>query len=221
MSYRNGWRAALWGAAGLLFAACGFAQSPSASATADPVQAIWKAQEITFTFESFTTFYSCSSLEAKLKRILTAVGADPTMKVRSRGCFERNSFQRMPVVEIALASPVAATPEALAERDKNRSVRELAARVRGASKLLEQAEAQFPAHWKTVSLSRGDLRLDPGDCELIDQLKKKVFPQLGVRLVEDRVKCAPNTTTPNQPRLVVEALTAMPRPDAPVAPNRT
>ena len=34
----------------------------------EPVQAIWKNQEFAFFFLSQTTFYSCSSLEAKLER---------------------------------------------------------------------------------------------------------------------------------------------------------
>ena len=31
----------------------------------EPVQSIWKDQEFSFYFQSQTTFYSCSSLEAK------------------------------------------------------------------------------------------------------------------------------------------------------------
>jgi hypothetical protein len=188
--------------------------SPEGSA-APPVQALWKAQEIEFTFESFTTFYSCSSLETKVARVLEAVGVDPTMKVRTRGCFERQVISRMPIVQITLRSPVEVTPENLAELEKGRSLRELTARVRGDRKLAEDAEKQFPAQWRQVSLSRGRLRLEPGDCELVEQLKKKVFPKLGVRIIDDGVSCRPNQLSSNQPRLTVEALTALPTPDAP------
>lgn len=180
------------------------------------VQAIWKPQQINFVYESFTTYYSCSSLESKLKRVLTAVGVNSGLKIRPRGCMARNEIQRMPVVELIIVSPVESTPEALAERDKTRSVRELAARVRGDAKLAAEMEAPFPAYWKQVSLSRGELRLEPGDCELIDQLKKKVFPRIGVRVIEDHVRCTPNQLTPNQPKLTVEALTELPKPDTPV-----
>jgi hypothetical protein len=187
------------------------AQEPVA--TEPPVQAVWKEQEVPFYFQSFTTFYSCSSLETKIKRILVALGANRDMKLRTRGCLSPHEIARMPYVEIDLVSPVEATPEALAERDKTRSTRELAARVRGESKQAAEAAAQFPAQWKKVSLSRSKLYLEPGDCELVDQLKDKVLPKLGVRIVEDGVKCAPNQLSMTQPKLVVEALFAMPKPD--------
>jgi hypothetical protein len=177
------------------------------------VQAVWKAQELTFYFQSFTTFYSCSSLETKVKRLLTAVGAARGMRVRTRGCFSSNEIARMPYVEIVLVSAVEATPEALAELDKTKSTRELAARVRGESKQAEVAAEQFPAQWKRVSLSRGKLNLEPGDCELIEQLKKKVLPKLAIRVVDDDVECVPNQISMTQPRLVVDALAPMPKAD--------
>jgi hypothetical protein len=186
---------------------------PAPEPSSTPVQAIWKAQELTFYYQSFTTFYSCSSLETKVKRVLVAVGASKDMKIRTRGCTMRHEIAKMPYVEITLLSPVEATPEELAELDKTRSHRELVARVRGDSKQAELAETQFPAHWKRVSLSRGKLNLEPGDCELIEQLQKKVFPKLAVRTVDDQVECAPNQISLTQPRLVVDVLSAMPTPD--------
>ena len=186
---------------------------PAPEPSSTPVQAIWKAQELTFYYQSFTTFYSCSSLETKVKRVLVAVGASKDMKIRTRGCTMRHEIAKMPYVEITLLSPVEATPEELAELDQTRSHRELVARVRGDSKQAELAETQFPAHWKRVSLSRGKLNLEPGDCELIEQLQKKVFPKLAVRTVDDQVECAPNQISLTQPRLVVDVLSAMPTPD--------
>jgi hypothetical protein len=187
-----------------------------------PVQAFWKAQELTFYFQSFTTFYSCSSLEAKVKRVLVAVGANKEMKVRTRGCTMTHEIAKMPFVEITLLSPAEATPEEMAQLDKTRSHRELVARVRGDSKQAEIAETQFPAQWKRVSLSRGKLNLEPGDCELIEQLQKKVFPKLAIRTVDDRVECVPNQVSMTQPRLVVDVLTALPTPDeaAKAAPDK-
>jgi hypothetical protein len=198
-----------------LFATAVFANADDlpAQPPTTPVQAIWKAQELTFYFQSFTTFYSCSSLEAKVKRVLVAVGADKEMKIRTRGCTMSHEITKMPFVEITLLSPVEATPEELAELDKTRSHRELVARVRGDSKQAEISETQFPAQWKRVSLSRGKLNLEPGDCELIEQLKKKVFPKLAIRMVDDRVECVPNQISMTQPRLVVDVLSAMPTPD--------
>lgn len=203
--------------AGAVMAALLPVASAQESVTTEPpvVQAVWKQQEVPFYFQSFTTFYSCSSLETKIKRILVALGVDPEMKLRTRGCLSRDQIARMPYVEISLMSPVEATPEALAELDKTRSTRELAARVRGESKQAEEAAAPFPAQWKEVALARAKLYLDPGDCELVYQLKEKVLPKLGVIVVGDDVKCALNQSSMRQPKLVVKALFAMPKPDEP------
>lgn len=178
-----------------------------------PVQAIWKHHEIVFAYQSFTTFYSCDSLERKIKRILGAVGAGRNLMLRTKGCFHAHEIARFPSVQITVVSAVEATPEALADRDRNRSTRELVARVRGESEELRQAEEQFAGQWREVPLSRGKLFLDPGDCELIDQLKDRVFPQLGVRVVQDEVRCTSNQMALSQPKLVVEALFEMPKPD--------
>jgi hypothetical protein len=176
----------------------------------EPVQSIWKHQEFSFFFHSQTTFYSCSSLEAKLERILKALGTRANVRVRSIDC--QSVPTRMPRVTVTVSAPVEATPEAIAERDKNKSTRELAARVRG--KVEDPASlAPFPAQWQRVSLSRGAVKLEPGDCELIDEVRRKVLPRLSVRVVEDGVHCVPHQVSMGQPQLEVEALIALPKPD--------
>jgi hypothetical protein len=189
------------------------AEPDAPAAAADPVQAIWKHQEIGFYFQSFTTFYSCTGLEAKLERIMRELGVHARVKVRSADC--PYSVARMPRVVMQVISPVEATPEALAERDKNKSVRELAHRVRGkkSDSPLDSLE-EFPAQWRRVSLTRGRLDLQPGDCELIEELQKKVLPKLAVRTVRDDVQCSPNQLTLGQPRLEVDALVEIPKADA-------
>ncbi len=178
----------------------------------EPVQAIWKNEEFAFFFQSQTTFYSCSSLEAKLERILKALGVRSHVKVRSVDC--QTGPVRMPRVIVNISAPVEATPQAIAERDKSKSKRELAARVRGESED-PAALAPFPAQWKRVSLSRGAVDLEPGDCELIDELRRKVLPRLAIRIVKDSTHCTPQQLTIGQPQLEVEALIALPKPDEP------
>lgn len=173
-----------------------------------PVQAIWKQQEINFYFQSFTTFYSCRSLADRVEELLGALGASPQTKVRSSGCVG-NEIARTPYLRINVASPAEATPAALAEVEKTRSTRELAARVRG-ERATDPAD-RFPAYWKPVSLSRGEFNLEPGDCELIEQLKRKVLPKLAVRVVKDDLQCSPHQLTLGQPRLEVQALTEVPK----------
>lgn len=181
-------------------------------AAAEPVQAIWKDQELAFFFQSQTTFYSCGSLEAKLERILKILGATAKVRVRSVDCQSPGRIVRMPRVILTVRAPVEATPQALAERDKDKSKRELVERVRGEKD--PEALAPFPAQWKRVSLSRGKAAgLEPGDCELIDELRRKVLPKLSVRLVKDNTHCTPHQVTLGQPQLEIEALVALPKPD--------
>ncbi len=173
------------------------------------VAAVTRSQDIDFYFQSFTTFYSCRSLEDRVRQLLLELGVE-SIKVKVSSCFG-NEIARFPHVRMQVSSPVEATPEILAEFEKTRSTRELAARVRG-ERPVEVTE-QYPAYWKPVSLSRGSFRLESGDCELIDQIKRKVLPKLAIRVVKDDVSCIPNQVSLGQPRLEVEALTRVPPPD--------
>jgi hypothetical protein len=76
------------------------------------------------------------------------------------------------------------------------------------------AAAQFDARWTPVSLSKGRLGLEPGDCELVDELARKVLPKLGVRIIKNGLSCPPKQINRSQPRLEVEALTQPPPPDS-------
>jgi len=196
----------------LLLAAAAGAAENQPDPDAPTVQALWKEQEISFYYQSFTTFYSCDSLADKVKRLLIELGADPQLKARSGGCEGGNTIARMPTVRIKLSSPVEVTTEVLSDLERNRSKRELTARVRGERPKGTEAADQFPAYWKRISLSKGSLDLQPGDCELIDQLKRKVLPKLAVRVVKDDIHCSPNQLTLGQPRLEIEALTKVPEP---------
>jgi hypothetical protein len=190
-------------------------QTPDSTQSADnppgSVQAIWKQQQISFYFTSFTTYYACTSLENRIEQLLKALGAKAKVRVRSPDCPQR--VASMPHVVIDVSSPVEATPAAIAERDKNKGTRELAARVQGKSPEEIEGLDQFAAQWKRLSLSRGKLGLEPGDCELIDELRRKVLPKLAVRVVDKDAQCTPHQLSLSQPRLEVEALVALPKPD--------
>jgi hypothetical protein len=184
---------------------------------ATPVQAIWKHPEIPFYFQSVITFYSCTSLEDKLERVLRHMAPEVRARVRSADCnVAVSQITRIPYVVIDITSAVEATPQALAEQKKTQPTRELAARVRGQPLAGTQSSEQFAAQWKRISFEDRKLRLDPGDCELIDQIKRKTLPRLSVRIVEDRVLCNSNGSLVGAPRLVIEALMEAPKPDSPV-----
>lgn len=197
-----------------LLAAMSPAGAAEATQPAEPVMAVWKPQEINFYLHTTTSVYSCRAVTGKVRQLLIALGVDPEVKVSSAGCYD-NELNRMPYLRIRLVSPVQATPQALAELEKSRSTRELVARLKGERP--GEITEQFPAQWRKVSLSRGQLGLEEGDCELIDELKRKVLPQLAIRIVKDEMSCMPYSLTLGQPRLEVEALARLPEPAADAA----
>lgn len=183
------------------------ALTPVQAAPDDPVQAIWKRQEVQFYFQSFTTFYSCTGLENAVRRYMEALGERVEVRVNSPEC--PGGIARMPRVRLDIVSAVPATAEALAEQEAQRARLELAQRVRGGPRDPYDSFEPFPARWQRVSLARR-LDIEQGDCELIEQLQRKVLPKLAVRLIDDGPRCAGAV---GQPRLQVEALTALPSPD--------
>lgn len=182
-------------------------------ADAARVAAVWKPQEIEFHYQSFTTYYTCQALEDRVERVLKAAGARD-LDVQTSGC-ESGYIAKMPRVRIRIISPVEATPEALRELEETRSTRELAARVRGET--IPDIAEQFPATWKRIALYRGKFRLDPGDCALIEQLKRYVFPKLAIRVAKDTAICVPNQLLRGHAQFEIDALTEVPR-DAADAP---
>lgn len=195
------------------------AMSPAGAAAeaqvpAEPLMAVWKPQEINFYLHTTTSIYSCRAVTSKVRQLLLALGVDQNVQVSSTGCYD-NELSRTPYLRIRLVSPVQATPQALAELEKSRSTRELAARLKGERP--GEITEQFPAQWRRVSLSRGQLGLQEGDCELIDELKRELLPKLAIRIVKDEMSCMPYSLTLGQPRLEVEALTRLPEPAADAA----
>jgi hypothetical protein len=122
---------------------------------------------------------------------------------------------RLPRATIQLISPVPATPDAIADLQQSQSERELVARVTGRSAELKEMEKPFPAEWKRVTIGKGRRapNIERGDCELVDQVRRRILPKLAVRVVEENSPCAPNSSSMMRPTLVVEALTAKPKPD--------
>jgi hypothetical protein len=193
----------------------GVATAQDGAAPAQPdapriVAAVWKSQEFSFYFHSFSTFYPCPSLNDKVRRLLVQLGADRSIRVRSSGCDMGYTVARSPTVRIRLWAPAEATPEVLAEIEKTRTTQELIARVRGANAQAMDVAAQFPAYWQKISLARTARNLDSGDCELIDAIKRQVLPRLSVRIVRDGVRCGPYQYSSGPVPLEVEALIAMP-----------
>lgn len=228
-----------------LWVVTGAAVGAENAAPREITPAILKDQEIVFTYRSSSTVYSCSALEGRVESLLRAVGADPGLKVSTSGCSEffvptpdpfttgrnrndrfgnfgsLNGAGRQPqfaTVRIQVRSPIEATPEALAELEKTRPFRELLGRVTGSSAPIQEAAAQFPARRQEITLGYRSLRLEPEECELLEQMMTDVFPKLGVRVVKrNGLACNPRQQSLIRPRVVVEALVRTPLEETPGA----
>lgn len=161
----------------------------------EPVRALWKSQEINFTYQGFTTKYTCDGLRDRVREILLELGARRDLKTIATGCEPSNRPSPFPGVRLVIATPVEATPETVA----------------GDTGSAEQ----FPASWRTVRLAQSGskLRIQRGECELIEQLRDHVFPQLGIRVTEDRTRCVPHQESLGQPNITVAALVSVPKAD--------
>ena len=208
-------RAGLAGACMLAAVLSQAAYAGSPDEGAQSVQSVWKPVEIKYSYVGFTTAYDCDSFESKVKSILLTLGAAPQTRVQANGCIttrpSRNFF-----VTITTATPI---PASEAQEPANKATKELAERLTGKTDPLKTDP--FPAQWKTVELSRDRrLNLEPGDCELMEGLKKEVLPKLSVKVIADRVTCTPHSLSISTPELTVSALVPLPKADDATAADR-
>ena len=181
------------------------AQSPADESV---VEAVWKPQRMNFVYRGYSTLYSCRSLQQKLEKILTTVGARGGIELRAYSCDDTLAIARF---QIALTSPVEATPENVEQLTTYDARDELVARVRGEQLASAEDLPRFPAVWKTISFARRrDMRLAPGDCELVLQLRRHILPRMAVQIVRDQVHCSEFGNI-GKPQLTVSALVPMER----------
>ena len=173
------------------------AQSSEAGASPDapaPVAAVWVEKKIDFTYVGYTAHFSCDGLERKVSQILAEIGARPGYKVTARSCFNpRHGVEWTPMLNIVAAMPQPATPELLAELAKDTSKSELAAKAGGKPPPVAEATAEFPARTRRIDFRDSQTGLlQPGDCELVDEMRDAVFVPLGAKIVVNRMACVPH-----------------------------
>lgn len=167
------------------------------------IEAVWKPQRINFVYRGYSTLYSCSGLQAKLEKILTTVGARGGIELRAYSCDDELSIARF---QIFFTSPVEATSENVEALTTYDARDELVARMRGERLASAEDLPRFPAVWKTISFARSrEMRLEPGDCELVQQLRRHVLPRMSVQIVNDRMHCS-SFGNIGKPQLTVSAL---------------
>lgn len=179
--------------------------SEVAAAESPVVPAVWHSQQIEFEFGGGSTLYSCGGLRDVVRRILLRFGAREDLTVTVFDC----EIAYLPArVRITLTSAMPADdPELLQQLTTYDARRRLTARVRG-EKLPSASDLErIPAVWQRISLaSDRKLQLLPGDCDLVRQIRRVVFPRLGVQIVRDQLNCSSAFGTIGRPRLTVDAL---------------
>ena len=144
------------------------------------VNAQWRSYDLNFRYMGFTTYYSCSGLEDRLKSILIELGADRDVKVTATGCFGPSDFNNMLSARIKVRMPVTEGGEA----------------------------ASFPAVVKDVTLRGDSVHMGSGDCELLEQVRDQLLPGLELSLVKASLACVPGHVATSRPILQVKALVA-------------
>ncbi|WP_129642024.1 hypothetical protein [Peristeroidobacter agariperforans] len=178
--------------------------STAAPAAPDYIPAIWRQQSLEFAYQGTTTAYSCNTLQRRLEAILRSVGARDGISIVMQRCTDQADAH----MQITLESPVAATEANIAAVTQHTSRDQLLAKVRNEALPTPENIERFAAEWKTVSMSRDKtLKLDSGDCELVKQLRRDVFPRLSIRIVHDNLRCSVFGSL-GQPQLSVTALVA-------------
>lgn len=218
------------------------------TAAQERTTAVWKERDVNFFYHSSTTIYTCDAIQDRVASIVRALGARDDVRVKVDNCkhfiapddtmnpwqpptdrfhssrFGSDSMSREQSVNVRihLVSPIEATPKVLEEWKKEQSRRKLVARVTGNPAAVIESTGQFPAEWRTVTLSRSSVGLEPEECELLDQMSTSVFREMGVRNVQRGYVCNPHETSHIAPKVTAEVLmsspfAASPAPEAPAA----
>jgi hypothetical protein len=156
----------------------------------------WVNRDVNFTYQGFTTHYSCDGLRDSAKAILRALGANwPKNGVRSTPCsgFSVSQISHWPGIEGHVAVLVPATSEEISRRDPG----------------------LVSAHWKTVNLmQRKDLDTRRGaNCELLEQAKRDLLPLFATRNLEFSAICVAHATAVTSTVFTVDVLEVDPKPD--------
>jgi len=190
--------------------------TPASLGLIEVIPAVWYERDLRFAYIGRTSYYSCTGLKSKVIQILDQMGAKPGFKVTIGSCFEgTRAVQPMPSVRIHAFFPTEATPGVLAELQKTSPERELIRRAQGLPTDFDPALDTFAAVRTTVLFKDGRLGpIDPGDCELIETMRDQVFKPVGMKIVEDHLRCTPGELSMGSIFMKVQIL-EQPRPVEP------
>jgi hypothetical protein len=164
----------------LIFPPAAAAPVPEASADFSHELGVWVPLQLTFPYRQFTTQYSCSGLETRMKSLLLKLGARPDLDVRGYGCTKLTGPDPFAGVKIKMNVLEPAGPR-----------------------------PGLAAHWQRVDLLENRELLEAAaDCELIEQIAQKILPLFTVRNVDYRATCQARNLVPGTTRLKADVLVA-------------
>jgi hypothetical protein len=176
-----------------LAASAGTAFAADPAAAAQPAK--WVTRDLDYTYQGFTTQYTCDGLRSSVVTILRALGARRTdLKVRITPCAALGSsdLSFSPGVRGTLSVLVPATAEEVSRGDPD----------------------IVAAHWRTVDLMRDrDLvTRQNGQCELLEQSRRLLVPLFTTRNVQFSSNCVPHETFAGGMTFKVDVLQVDPQP---------
>jgi hypothetical protein len=175
-----------------LAASAGAAVADTPASPAQPAK--WVSRDVDFTYQGFTSQYTCEGLRSNVVTILRAFGArTKDMQVNMTPCAAvgNSEISFSPGVRGTISVLVPATAEEVSRRDPD----------------------IVPAHWKTVDLMR-NRKLDNdhgGQCELLDQSKRGLLPLFTTRNLDFTSNCIPHQTFIGGMTFKVDVLQADPK----------
>jgi hypothetical protein len=117
--------------------------------------------------------------------------------------FDRYKSQTTPI-HIELMMPTLITPEVMQEVERDKARRALVSRVQGNQAAALDDPIFFAAARREVTLSHETIELEPMDCELLDQMSRSVFRELGLKVTSASLAC--DSRSSFRPQMKVEAL---------------
>ncbi|MGD9842658.1 MAG: hypothetical protein AB7F79_05785 [Steroidobacteraceae bacterium] len=156
------------------------------------VSAQWQSFDLRFNYFGFTTYYSCDGLEDRLEQILKQLGAHEDVRVSVSGCAGFNAVNNALSARIRVRMPMA--------RDATQD---------------DSHDESFTAISTLVTLqtlSAGS-HVGAGDCELLEQVRDQLLPELKLQPLKDTLRCIPGQGQVGSQSLQVMALLAKPTVD--------
>jgi hypothetical protein len=181
----------------------------STAVAATEIDAVWKPQQLTFSYFGLTSQYACKEFESRVRHILLVLGAHEKILIDRRECSPSAGMH----LQITFMSPIEATPENVRELTTFDSQEQLIARLKGIDLPTAEDLTRFPAAWQEVSLSRDRrIGLRAGDCELLEQVRRQLVPRFVTRSAPKRLVCVHGNLSSRPPPLNVSALIASTHP---------